>query len=353
MEDEIIFEVRHGIGKILLNRPQALNALTFSQIRAMDRQLRAWAEDRSVRAVTIEGAGEKAFCAGGDIRAIYESRQREEFGALADFYREEYILNHFIKTFPKPYIALIDGIVMGGGVGVSIHGSHRIATERTLFAMPETGIGLFPDVGGTYFLSRCPGQIGMYLGLTGARLKAADSLYAELATHHVPTQRLPEIEQALWLEDVESELYATVSCILDAYHEDPGPAPLAEHREAIDRCFGEPSLDAIFQALAEEGTTWADEVLAGLRTKSPTSLLVTFKQIRLGAKLDFEQAMRIEYRLSQRFMAGHDFFEGVRAVIIDKDQKPRWRPASLDELSTEDIDAYFAPLQDGHELVLG
>lgn len=353
MQEEIVFEVRHGIGNILLNRPKALNALTFAQIRAMYRQLRRWAGDAAVRAVTIEGSGEKAFCAGGDVRALYEGRQREDFGMLADFYREEYILNHFIKTYPKPYIAMIDGIVMGGGVGVSIHGSHRIATERTLFAMPETGIGLFPDVGGTYFLSRCPGQIGMYLGLTGARIKAADALYAELMTHYIPTPRLAEVDEALRMDEVRDEVYATVSCILDAYNEDPGPAPLAEHREEIDRCFAKGSVGAICSALADEGTAWASSVLDVLGTKSPTSLLVTFKQIRLGARLDFAQAMQIEYRLSQRFVAGHEFFEGVRAVIIDKDQNPRWQPARLEEMSDAEVDAYFAPLADGKELVIG
>ena len=330
----ILFERRGRLAIVTLNRPAALNALTLDMIRQLDRKLADWAVDPSVGAVVIRGAGERAFCAGGDVRALYDG----DAAYRAEFYRDEYRLNRRVFCFPKPYLALIDGVVMGGGVGVSVHGSHRVASERTLFAMPETGIGLFPDVGGGYFLPRRPGRIGMYLALTGARLGAADCLYAGIATHCVPGDRLDALVDALADGDVDATLahFAT----------DPGPPPLAEHRAAIDRCFAGASVEAIVATLKAESGDWARAMRETLAAKSPTSLKLAFRQLSAGATLDFEAVLVMEYRLSQFCMAGHDFFEGVRAVVIDKDNAPRWRPATLAEVSEAEIDRAFRPLGD-------
>ncbi|RMD64375.1 MAG: enoyl-CoA hydratase/isomerase family protein [Alphaproteobacteria bacterium] len=351
-DQDILFEVRGSIGLVTLNRPRALNALTLAMCQAFDARLATWSADPQVRAVVVKGTGERAFCAGGDVRAIWEAGRKGE-PLSADFFRAEYRLNRRIKRFPKPYVALIDGITMGGGVGVSVHGSHRIATERTLFAMPETGIGLFPDVGGGYFLPRLPGRIGLYLALSGVRLKAADCLYAGIATHHVAAAALPELEAALAeaLADGGSgpagaDAHARVETVLGRFAGDPGPAPLAAHREAIDRCFAAESVEAILAALEAEGSDWARETLNILQSRSPLSLKVTFEQMRRGATMDFEEVMVMEYRLSQAFMAGHDFYEGIRAVVIEKDNAPMWDPPSLDAVTPQMVEACFAPLGD-------
>lgn len=340
---EISLEVSGALGRIELKRPKALNALTLAQIHAIDPQLRAWAEDPRVTAVLISGEGHKAFCAGGDIRALYDAGQRHDADYFARFYHDEYHLNRRIKTYPKPYVAMLDGIVMGGGVGVSVHGSHRVATENVLFAMPETGIGMFPDVGGTWFLPRLPGQIGTYLALTGARLKLADCLYAGIATHYVPAERRDALVAAL-------EGGASIDSALAERSADPGPAPLSQHRDVIDRCFAPDRIEDILAALESEDSDWAAETRRTVLAKSPFATKVTLRQMRLGGTLDFDDCMRTEYRLSQRFMAGPDFFEGVRAVIVDKDQLPRWQPDSLDAVSDAEVAACFAPLSAGQEL---
>jgi len=346
-EPELMLEVGGSVGRITLNRPKALNALTLEQIERIDPALRRWLDDPEVQVVVIRGKGGKAFCAGGDIRTLFETRKRGDMAYFRRFYWEEYRLNRLIKHSTKPYIALLDGIVMGGGVGISVHGSHRVATENVLFAMPETGIGMFPDVGGTFFLPRLPGEIGMYLALTGARLKAADAVYAGVCTHYVPAARLPELQTAL----AESSEGAAADLLLDSYAEEPeGEPPLAAVRAVIDRCFAQPSVEAILDALDGEGTEWAAETRKALLAKAPMALKVTYRQQRLGRSLEFDDAMKVEYRLSQRFMAGHDFFEGVRAVIVDKDNAPRWDPARLEDVSDEAVDAYFKPLPGGREL---
>lgn len=350
-EDEILFAVENGIATITLNRPKAMNALTLAQVEAMDPQLRRWATDDAVHAVVIQGTGEKAFCAGGDVVALHRAGQAKDEAYLARFYAEEYRLNRLIKTYPKPYVALLDGVVMGGGVGVSVHGSHRIATERTLFAMPETGIGMFPDVGGTYFLPRLPGKLGMYLGLTGARLRAADCVHAGVATHYVPANRLKDLLQALGEAETEAktadEMQQAVTVVLDMYGEEPGAAPLAKVQEQIDHCFAGDSVEDILARLAADGSEWAQQTRDTILAKSPTATKVAFRQIQVGAQVDFDRAMQIEYRLSQRFMKGPDFFEGVRALLVDKDNAPKWSPANLDAVAQEAVDAFFAPLEQG------
>jgi enoyl-CoA hydratase len=337
-EAEVIFEKRGALGIVVLNRPKALNALTHGMCVSMKAQLDSWAVDDAIRAVVVRGSGDRAFCAGGDIRALYESGKAGTPYAL-DFYRDEYRLDAAIKHYPKPYIAMIHGIDMGGGVGVSVNGRYRVAGETMVFAMPETGIGLFPDVGGSYFLPRCPGQIGMYLGLCGARLKTADSLYAGIATHFVPMAKWDSLIDALaGGADAEAAIVTVQDNVPDTF--------LSEHRAAIDRIFAGSSIEEILTALDGEHEDWSDDAAKTIRAKSPTSLKIAFRQLREGAKLEFDDCMRMEYRMVNRIVAGRDFYEGVRATIIDKDGAPKWQPADLAQVSDADVAAYFAPLGD-------
>jgi enoyl-CoA hydratase len=335
-EAEVLFERRGGAGVITLNRPKVLNALTLGMIRLIHPQMKLWAADDGVKIGSIEGAGERAFCAGGDIRALHDWGRAGDPNVIRLYY-EEYRLNTYIKFYPKPYVALMDGIDMGGGVGLSVHGSTRVATERLMFAMPETGIGLFPDVGGTFFLPRCPGEIGMFLGLTGERLKAADAIYAGIADVHVPSGKLGELKERL----AKGEALETA---VKAVAVEAGAPPLAQFRAEIDRHFSKGSVAEIVAALKADAGEWAQKAAATIATKSPTSLLVTYRQIREGARLSFEDCMKLEFRLTNRFMRGHDFYEGVRAIIIDKDQKPLWQPARLEDIEAADVDGYFATL---------
>jgi enoyl-CoA hydratase len=353
--DDILFGREGGVATVMLNRPQALNAFTLAMYRLFDPALRAAAEDPAIHAVLIEGAGERAFCAGGDVRAVYEAGKGisgdPDFTSV--FFAEEYRIIRRIHHYPKPYVALIDGITMGGGAGVSVNGAYRVATERTMFAMPETGIGLFPDVGATRFLNLCPGQIGRYLGLTGARLGPADALYCGFATHFVPRDRVPgliaELAGVAWQPGSEG---AQIEAVFDRFKSDPGPPPLAARRAAIDRCFADDTVEAILDRLHSEtgDSDWAGETRALLLTKSPTSLRITLRQLVLGRGCDLETALRLEYRMTQHVMAAHDFYEGVRAALVDKDQRPRWQPASLAEIDEAAAGSYFAPLGD-RELV--
>jgi enoyl-CoA hydratase len=336
-ESEVVCERRGAAGIITLNRPKALNALTLAMVRDMRRALEAWEVDPGVTRVVVTGAGEKAFCAGGDIRRLYEfGRAGRKAEALA-FWREEYELNVRIKRYPKPYVALIDGIVMGGGVGVSLHGTHRVAGERYLFAMPEVGIGFFPDVGATYALPRRPGESGTYLALTGERVRAADALALKLATHAIPSSAMAAVKEALIAGEPIEDLLRQASS-------DPGPAPLEPYRSVIDRCFSADSVPAILERLDQDGSDFAAKVAATIRTKSPTSLSIAFEQMRRGAALTFEEAMKMEFRIVSRIAEGHDFYEGVRATLIDKDGQPRWDPPDLEGVSTGAIEAYFADL---------
>jgi enoyl-CoA hydratase len=351
MTDDILFGREGGVAAVTLNRPQALNAFTLNMYRRFDPMLRAWADDPGIRAVLIRGAGERAFCAGGDVRAIYEAGRgiSGDHALTSTFFREEYELIRRIHRYPKPYVAIIDGITMGGGAGVSVNGAFRLATERTMLAMPETGIGLFPDVGATRFLNLCPGQIGRYLGLTGARVGPADSLYCGFATHFVPRERLPALGAALAQMDDHEQ---AIEQILAGFIADPGLAPIAARQPAIDRCFAGATVEAILDALESEAAgggpdaEWAAETRAGLLTKSPTSLKITLRQLIVGRDFSIEDALALEYRLTQHVMAGHDFYEGVRAVLVDKDQQSRWDPATLALVDDAMVDAYFAPLGD-------
>ncbi len=344
-EPEILFEKRGRAGIVTLNRPKALNALNSNMVSLMHPQLVAWAEDPQVELVIVRGAGEKAFCAGGDIRQLHDWGTAKD-PAMRAFYAEEYRLNTYIKHYPKPYVALVEGIVMGGGVGVSVHGSHRVAGERLMFAMPETGIGFFPDVGGTYFLPRMPGKTGTWLALTASRLGQADALWSGFATHAIASDDLDAVAGALCDRGNPDETLAAFSR--------PAPdAPVQALQGVIDRCFAGETVEdilALLDAETGEHADWAHKQAETMRGKSPTSLKIALRQMQEGAKADFRECMRIEYRVVTRIAQGIDFYEGVRAVIIDKDHAPKWQPATLAEVSDAAVDAYFAPLRDELDL---
>ena len=344
MTDEILFERKGGWGVVTLNRPQALNALTWGMVEAFRRELRKWEMDPAIGAVLVKGAGDKAFCAGGDIRWL-ASEAKKDARHASGFFREEYRNNAAIHHFPKPYVALIDGIVMGGGVGISVHGDFRVAGDRTLFAMPETGIGLFPDVGGGHFLPRLHDGLGLYFALTGARAKAADCMASGVATHYAPTEQMPALEAALMDLRPNSRGHADIEAVLDRFAGDPGEAPLNLVRQQIRTLFQDHArIEDLIAALEKDGGQFAKETLATLAKMSPTSMKIAFEQMKRGHSLDFDHVMQMEFRIVRRVMENHDFFEGVRAQIIDKDRNPRWSPAGLSDVSEADVAKYFDSL---------
>jgi enoyl-CoA hydratase len=346
MEPEVLFDVSDGIGTITLNRPRTLNALTMGMIAEMRTHFTAWMEDDAVKAVVIKGAGDRAFCAGGDVRAVRQSIIEYDGdanpGLAQEFFYEEYILNHQIHMSPKPYIALIDRVCMGGGVGLSVHGSFRVATERTRVGMPETTIGLFPDVGGAWFLSRLPGEAGTYLALTGVPVTVGDCEQLGISTHVVASEALEEIEGKLHATDLSGDAHAAVKGVLDGYVIGAGEASTAGARSEIDHCFSADTVEEIIVRLKASGSDFATHAIETLGAKSPTSLKVTLEQIRRGGKATtFAETMTMEYRMSQHFARGNDFSEGVRALLVDKDHKPNWRPARLEDVSDAVVAGYF------------
>ncbi len=343
---ELVTEVVGGLGRITLNRPRALNALSFEMCRGFDAALEAWAKDDRVRAVLIRSASERAFSTGADVVRIHRSRHRLEAYSFP-YYRLAYTGNARLFHFPKPFVALIDGIVMGGGVGLSVHGSHRVVSENLVLAMPETGIGLFADVGTSHVLPRAPGERGMYLALSGARIGAADAIHAGLADTYVPSARFAALEAKLAAADLSGDAHAAVSRALETFAENPGRSALEQHRAAIERCFAAHSVEEMIEALAAESSDWAAATAALLAQKSPTSLKLTCRLMREGAGLDFDDCMRLEYRLVRRCLAREDYYEGVRAAVIDKDGAPEWRPATLAEVRERDVAAHFEPLGTG------
>ncbi len=349
---EILTTAANGLAHITLNRPQALHALNTHMCANMTQALLAWRDDPEINAVLLDHApGTRGFCAGGDIRMIAESGAGDGKEARAFFFTE-YRLNHLLFHYPKPIVALIDGVTMGGGVGISMPARFRIATENTTYAMPETGIGLFPDVGGGWYLPRKPGQIGMWLALTGARLKAADCLIAGIATHYMPTEILAAARAQIAGAAQTHDAARALESGLEALSESAGkPKELtSENIERINRIFAFDSVESIFDALESDSSEWAKAQLTTLRTKSPQTLKVTFRQLREGARMEsFADEMRQEYRLAARVSSRHDFQEGVRAVVIDKDNKPAWNPATLDAVSDALLDEIFAPMSPGEE----
>ena len=343
MTPDIITRVENGVGRLTLNRPKALHALNTAMCHAMIEALLTWRDDPAITAVLIDHAGPRGFCAGGDIRMLAESGAGD--GAAArEFFHTEYRLNALLERYPKTTIVVMDGIVMGGGVGIAMPCRFRVATEFTVFAMPETGIGLFPDVGGGWWLSRRPGFSGLWLALTGARIKAADCLMLGVATDFTPSDKVEALKAAIVARPHE------IDTMLVEFEADPGEPPLAAHRDAMDHLFGAGDPQAIFTALEADPSPWAAEQLAVLKTKSPQTMQVAWRQIVAGkAMTSFADNMVMEYRIGARVVHRHDFLEGVRAVIVDKDNAPKWSPATLAALDPADIDAIFAPLPPGEE----
>jgi len=350
MPDNAVTDVlirREGrAGRITMNRPAALNALTYPMVGAIWRALLEWQADEAVALVILDGAGERGLCAGGDVRSLYESRS--EGSQLARrFWAEEYRLNALISRYPKPFLALQDGIVMGGGIGLSGHASHRLVTERSQLAMPETTIGLIPDVGGTWLLSRAPGETGIYLGLIGARMGAADAIYAGFSDAMVPAASLSALVAEL------SHSARPVDAILDGMKAEPSPGELARLRSRIDAAFRFDTVEAIQAALAAMPGDWAKTTLLSFAPRSPLSLKATLAAIRHARGLgSLEAALAVEYRLTVRLFEHGEFLEGVRALLVDKDRKPRWNPSRLEDVTPAMIARLMAPLPPEEELDL-
>lgn len=345
MTDDILIHREGSIGRITLNRPSALHALNQPMCEAVLAALSSWSSDAEVAMVMIDHARDtRGFCAGGDIRMLAESGQGDASQARA-FFAAEYRMNVAIKLFPKPVLALMDGVTMGGGVGLSVHGSHRVATENTLFAMPETGIGLFPDVGGGWFLPRLRGQLGTWLALTGARLKGTDVAAARVATHFLPSELLLNLKRQLLGADFSGGAAELLNEILRAMTHTVPVGSFEGHMDTMRACFAFDSAEEIIAALQGHGTDWALDQIAIIREKSPETVKVALRQLREGAKLErFEANMAMEYRIGWRKVQSHDFIEGVRAVIIEKDNAPAWSPATLEEVSEADVARYFETL---------
>lgn len=340
---DIAFERRGALGLVTLNRTKVLNALSSEMIVALRRTLDAWAEDDSVGAVVVRANGERAFCAGGDIRAFYESA-RAGSPDTRRFWRSEYSLIAAIKRYPKPYVSLIHGICMGGGMGISINGAYRLAADNVVCAMPETIIGFYPDVGASFFLPRAPGETGMYMALTGARAKLDDALYLGFMTHVLAPAKWPDLIEALASGEEVGDLLRRAR---ESIRERASAAPLAKHRAEIDAIFSASSVAEIFDRLEAAGTPFARETLAQMRLRSPTALVIAHRAQRAGRTQTFEQTIRMEYRLSANIQRVADFCEGIRARIIDKDDKPVWSPRSLTEVPADVVDACFSPPPDG------
>ena len=344
--DELITSRIGRLGHIELNRPKALNALNFDMVQHMLDALENWEDDKSIEAILVTGAGGKAFCAGGDVKSIYFAGKAGDVGQngtlTADFFRAEYTLNYRIANYSKPYLAYLDGVTMGGGVGISILGSHRIASEHTVFAMPETGIGFFPDVGGSYFLSR-KGPIGLLLALTGQSIDFAATLSLGIATHFVPRE--------IGTELVERLATNGVTAALESLSHKPPPSERAENFRSIgETCFNCDTLDGVLSRLEQTAaeaaslSTLASETLERIRQRSPTSLAVTFEQLRRGRGMSLRDCLIMEYRISQACMKGHDFYEGIRALLIDKDHAPRWSPSTISDVGPQLIARHFEEL---------
>ena len=345
---DVICRQENRAGLVILSRPKALNALSLDMIRDMERHFHGWAKDPHVYGVVQRSQDDGVFCAGADVKALYDLRERDKTPGIALF-REEYQHNWTLQRFIKPTVSLMNGIVMGGGVGISVHGTHRVAGAGYKFAMPETAIGLFPDIGATHFLSQLPGRIGLYLGLTGTVIGPADGYHLALATHCIDVERFDEIQTAV----SEAE---PIDPLLDAMHQDPGDSELAALRPAIDRCFAPADISEIIERLEDETgefSAWARDTAQTLRARSPTSLKLTLRLYEEGTRLaNLKDALKLEFRCAVRSLYRHDHYEGVRAKMIDRDDHPQWQPARLEDVSDATIDAYLAPLEAIPELEL-
>ncbi len=343
IEPDLVARREGAAGIIRLNRPKAINAVTLEMFRDIDNALDRFEADPAIAVILLEGAGERGLCAGGDIRALWESSKvNGDLGRI--LWREEYILNVRIKTFPKPYVAFMDGLVMGGGVGLSAHSSHRVVTERTKLAMPEVGLGFFPDVGGTWLLSHAPGEIGTYFGLTGTTMNGPDAVYAGFADTVVPSAKLPA------LRDVLTKLRpgtasGEVRQLIDGFATGEKAGPVAANQAEIDRLFGFDRMEDIVAALKRDGSELAQSALKTLGEKSPRGMVVTLKLLRLARKAaSLEECLVREYRAALEVFRSDDFREGVRAAVVDKDRSPRWSPPRIEDVTPEMVAPYFAEI---------
>lgn len=343
MEKGIGFIREKHIGRIVLSRPEALNALTLSMIKAFYKQLLAWKRDTSILAVILEAAPGRAFCAGGDVRWLYEMGKKQDPAQL-EFFWHEYRLNALIGTFGKPFISLMNGITMGGGVGIGLHGSHPVATEQFVLAMPETAIGLFPDVGASYLLSRLPSGLGMYFALTGRRMMPADALSLGLVKYLIPESSLADLLKNIIELEASDVFEQEINHCFDMVRLAPGSLPTMSQDELnwIETSFTQDSLEAVLAKLKKMDTAWAKETSTLMQQLSPMSLKVTFKQIQQATQLSFKACLAMDEVLVKHFMQGQDFYEGVRALLIDKDKTPTWHPATLAEISDDMVGAYFS-----------
>lgn len=343
MTSDVITRIEGKVGRLRLNRPKAIHALTREMCSAMIAALLPWREHPDVHAVMIDHAEGRGFCAGGDVVMLARSGAGDGAEARA-FFHEEYRLNHLLFTYMKPTLAFMDGITMGGGVGISQPCRYRVATENTRFAMPETAIGLFPDVGGGWYLPRLPGRAGQFLALTGARLDGAECLALGLATHYVPSLALDDLKARILAEP------GRIDALLDEFSVPPPPARIEANRPLIDRLFASDEYEAVLAALEADGSDWAKTELATLRGKSPQACKVSLRLLYDGARVqDFGHEMRQEYAVATRVVQRHDFVEGVRALLVDKDNRPRWEPATPEAVTEHLIDTIFAPMPEGEE----
>lgn len=348
----VLSERRGDKGIITLNRPKALNAINLEMAKQLESQLKSWDSDIQIKMVVIKSASEKAFCAGGDVKAI--TGAGPEMGK--NFFRQEYSLNNLIGALSVPYVAVINGIVMGGGCGLSVHGNFRVVTEKALFAMPETAIGLFPDVGASHFLHKLPGSLGLYFALTGERLAGRDLFKAGIATHFVPSDKINTLEDELYRIDKPDLL--KIDRVLQKYQEQweddyRKEFSLKPHIGRINSIFGKAnSVEEILVSLLKDNSEWSKKQLETLKKMSPTSLKLTFEQLKRGKTMTLPECLKMEYRMACRVLEHTEFYEGVRAVLVDKDNKPNWNPAKLEDVKQADINAYFEPLPYNEELQL-
>jgi enoyl-CoA hydratase len=333
-EPEVLIRRQDGLGRITLNRPKALNSLTLGMVRTMTDALLRWRDDDQIQAVVIDGAGERGLCAGGDIRALYTAIREGDLSLPRTFWAEEYRLNSLLAQYRKPLIAIMDGICMGGGIGISAHGSHRVVTERSKVCMPEVGIGFAPDVGGTYLLSHAPGELGTHLTLTGETIEAGDAIHCGLADYYVPSERLPEL-----IEEAATGI--------ERFAEEPPPAELASHRNWIDEVYSASTVEEILRRLGERQEQKAEFAAKVIGTKSPTSLKVALRELRQARDMTLEQALDMEFRVSMACAHSSEFIEGVRATVVDKDRDPKWSPSALADVDEQRVRSFFEPPREG------
>ncbi|HEX2548790.1 MAG TPA: enoyl-CoA hydratase/isomerase family protein [Gammaproteobacteria bacterium] len=343
---DVLFEevVGNGgnLGVITLNRPKALNALNHMMILSLSEKLEQWEKNPSIKAIVLQACPGRAFCAGGDVRAVYEKKIKNDSN-LIQFFKDEYDLNRRIFHYPKPYISYLNGITMGGGAGISIHGSHRVGTENLIFAMPETSIGFFPDIGSSYFLARLPHAMGLYMGLTGEKISAGDCAELGITTQMISPDRFAELTNKL----AETQLpdNAAVTTCIDAFSIPKLPAGLFQYQKEISENFQKKSVEEIIKSLKSTDNSWCQKTAEIMETKSPTSLKVTFQELQQARVLNFDECMKMEFGIMQQFLHSHDFFEGIRALLIDKDRKPKWQPSTLETVLPENLAAFFPKIQ--------